>query len=178
MSRLWPKVRMKFFLWHSVCLTSNKPCPRTCGKTKTTQLENVTSRRRTTYIQEQLLELYDPSPSRQAKTLTKLGFHVVLYFHPVNAAWTPWGAWASCSITCGEGTRERSRECVFSHPECKGKTCSDEETGTRDIEKCFQTGAHSRNKKVWVVFCCTVGMERQIHLLFPNVHYGNWLETF
>ncbi len=84
------------------------------------------------------------------KDLDQVGIpcSIMVYSNPVDAAWTPWGAWASCSVSCGEGTRGRSRECQFAHPECKEETCSDKETGTSEVDKCFQTGAHSRNKKM------------------------------
>ena len=126
--------------WYPNNLKANHP---TLAK-RTTFVTKKTTTRTICWV------LWPVSALLQAKTLTKLRFYVLvvlLYFHPVDAAWTPWGAWASCSVTCGEGTRSRSRECQFAHPECKGKTCSDEKTGTRDVGKCFQTGAHIRNKK-------------------------------
>lgn len=40
----------------------------------------------------------------------------------VNGRLTPWGAWQSCTVSCGGGTQLRDRECRA--PRCKGAPCN------------------------------------------------------
>ena len=41
----------------------------------------------------------------------------------VNGAWREWGAYGSCSKTCGGGTRVRHRQCTAPRPSHGGKDC-------------------------------------------------------
>eukprot|EP00105_Crassostrea_gigas_P005928 XP_011419685.1 PREDICTED: coadhesin isoform X2 [Crassostrea gigas] len=45
---------------------------------------------------------------------------------PVDGNFSDWGAWTMCSVTCGGGTRMRSRTCTNPSPQFGGKECSDE----------------------------------------------------
>nr|XP_022322237.1 hemicentin-1-like isoform X1 [Crassostrea virginica] len=49
---------------------------------------------------------------------------------PVDAEWGVWGAWSTCSQTCGVGHRERSRTC--STPQNGGRYCAGDEV-QRDL---------------------------------------------
>ena len=37
--------------------------------------------------------------------------HILSHFIPDSPQWGDWGEWGSCSLTCDEGTKQRSRTC-------------------------------------------------------------------
>ena len=41
----------------------------------------------------------------------------------VDGQWSDWGSFGSCSVSCGAGTRTKTRECVYEDPNCKGASC-------------------------------------------------------
>ncbi|KAJ7341512.1 hypothetical protein JRQ81_005699 [Phrynocephalus forsythii] len=56
-------------------------------------------------------------------------------------SWSPWQAWSSCSVTCGDGIRQRHRDCLPSVPvlaqqECVGRL---RETSLCSLEECSTT---------------------------------------
>ncbi|XP_060580103.1 coadhesin-like [Ruditapes philippinarum] len=40
-----------------------------------------------------------------------------------NGGWTDWGQWSTCSVTCGDGLKSRSRTCTNPSPSPHGKYC-------------------------------------------------------
>ncbi|XP_060586718.1 coadhesin-like isoform X2 [Ruditapes philippinarum] len=52
---------------------------------------------------------------------------------PVNGQWAHWSSWTSCDVTCGKGTRQRSRTCTNPVPANGGPDC----TGAiRETDEC------------------------------------------
>ncbi|NP_001011066.1 complement factor properdin precursor [Xenopus tropicalis] len=39
---------------------------------------------------------------------------------PEDGGWSPWSPWSSCSVTCQDGTTQRSRRCDTPAPQCGG----------------------------------------------------------
>lgn len=46
-------------------------------------------------------------------------------FHPciVDGHWSQWGTWMPCTVTCGNGTQDRSRSCDNPKPLYGGQNC-------------------------------------------------------
>ncbi|WAR31220.1 HMCN1-like protein, partial [Mya arenaria] len=91
----------------------------------------------------------------------------------VDGGWSAWGAWGTCSATCGVGIKHRDRTCSNPTPSRFGNHCFGE----------------SRDDKICVLMSCTGGRSiskhhvllRQIvfyfnmdHLPLLDGHWSNW----
>ena len=56
----------------------------------------------------------------------------------VNGGWSEYGEWSSCTVSCEQGTRTRSRNCDNPPPGIGGQQCSGSEHETEDcnLESC------------------------------------------
>jgi hypothetical protein len=57
-------------------------------------------------------------------------FFTVAYGQAVNGNWGDWQTWSSCSVTCLQGTRSRSRNCDNPAASGGGAACSGDDTET------------------------------------------------
>ncbi|XP_023932371.1 uncharacterized protein LOC106151767 isoform X2 [Lingula anatina] len=62
-----------------------------------------------------------------------LKFNFVCEYDP-DGNWGIWGSWSSCSLSCGQGLRSRTRLCVYPVPAGTGKPCPGAD---RQTEFCF-----------------------------------------
>ncbi|XP_038613568.1 hemicentin-1 [Tachyglossus aculeatus] len=42
---------------------------------------------------------------------------------PVTGAWASWSSWSACTVSCGEGSRRRTRDCSAPAPQFGGRKC-------------------------------------------------------
>ncbi|XP_078312803.1 coadhesin-like [Crassostrea virginica] len=62
---------------------------------------------------------------------------------PIDGAWSSWGAYGTCSVTCGGGTQSRTRTCTNPTPQYGGAACPGTDTTSQDCNTqiCIIDGA-------------------------------------
>ena len=53
----------------------------------------------------------------------------------VDGGWSDWTAYDDCSVTCGDGSQTRSRECDSPEPSNGGSTCDGDSSETTACEE-------------------------------------------
>lgn len=48
---------------------------------------------------------------------------IYVFVSQVNGGWAEWTVWGSCSVSCGEGWRRRTRRCNNPPPSNSGADC-------------------------------------------------------
>ena len=59
---------------------------------------------------------------------------MVVLFTSGDGGWSPWTEWSKCSKSCGEGEKQRTRQCNNPVPNEFGKQC---EGNATDVVTCF-----------------------------------------
>lgn len=54
------------------------------------------------------------------------------FWSTVDGAWSSWGAYGTCSVTCGGGTQSRTRTCTNPTPQYGGAACPGTDTTSQD----------------------------------------------
>jgi hypothetical protein len=71
----------------------------------------------------------------------------------VNGEWSVWGAWGTCSLTCGGGQASRARTCSDPYPANGGLDCvgTSSEFGTCNNDSCptVAPGTYVNVSKMW-----------------------------
>ncbi|KAE8624442.1 hypothetical protein XENTR_v10005948 [Xenopus tropicalis] len=68
---------------------------------------------------------------------------------PVEGQWLEWGAWEKCSVTCFNGTQQRSRRCANTNQ--AGRDCRGQETETRECSNPDCPASHEVCKDEYVL---------------------------
>lgn len=61
----------------------------------------------------------------------------------VNGDWSSWGAWGTCSVTCGNGAETRVRKCSNPEPMYGGRPCQGHPTESRSCHPKYCSGMPS-----------------------------------
>uniref|UniRef100_K1QMN9 Neurotrypsin n=1 Tax=Magallana gigas TaxID=29159 RepID=K1QMN9_MAGGI len=82
---------------------------------------------------------------------------------PIDGKYSDWGAWASCSVTCGGGTQLRKRTCTNPPPQFGGKECSNESEQSENCNtnNCPVDGTYS-DWSAWMSCTVTCGGGTQL----------------
>ena len=52
-----------------------------------------------------------------------------------DGGWAPWGAYSTCTVTCGDGTMKRRRTCTKPKPLNGGRECVGRSTETTNCNE-------------------------------------------
>ncbi|NXE93182.1 HMCN1 protein, partial [Menura novaehollandiae] len=86
------------------------PCSETCGKGTQTRLRLCAS----------------PAPAHGGTRCRGPDTQLQLCHRrrcPVDGKWAPWSSWSACSVSCGGGSRQRTRHCSDPAPQFGGHKC-------------------------------------------------------
>lgn len=96
------------------------------------------------------------------------GYDLIGYFYSkaIDGNYTAWSKWSECSVTCGRGSRNRSRECINPSPQYGGKDCN--VLGpANDIQECNKSACRKS---------CSKAVFERFHVLLHNLYdYAVWL---
>ena len=72
-----------------------------------------------------------------------MGIHT-WYIHTVDGKWKVWSGWSSCSVSCGNGQRSRSRSCTNPAPLHGGRVCIGDKTDAQSctVKQCPSTSLY------------------------------------
>ncbi|XP_048584552.1 SCO-spondin isoform X3 [Nematostella vectensis] len=124
-------------------------CSVTCGNGTKTRSRNCTN----------------PEPLHGGNNCTNLGpnSQTIMCDHqacPINGGYSPWSNWTKCSVTCGNGTKTRSRNCTNPDPLHGGNNCTNlgpnSQTIMCDLQACPINGGYS-NWSNWTKCAVTCG---------------------
>ena len=63
--------------------------------------------------------------TQNAIALIKIGkFICIFYSSIVNGQWGDWSGWTACSVTCGDGVKNKTRSCDDPAPAHGGSHCT------------------------------------------------------
>ncbi|NWV42606.1 HMCN1 protein, partial [Grantiella picta] len=101
------------------------PCSTSCGKGTQTRLRLCTS----------------PAPAHGGSRCRGLDTQLQLCHRrrcPVDGKWSLWSSWSACSVSCGGGSRQRTRHCSDPAPQFGGHKCegSDIQTDFCNSDPC------------------------------------------
>ena len=69
----------------------------------------------------------------------------MIYNFTVDGAWSDWGEYSDCTVTCGAGSQTRSRDCNSPPPVNGGSSCMGDASETRDCDESTCPGMSCNN---------------------------------
>lgn len=95
-----------------------------------------------------------------------------LIFRPVDGKWSSWVSWGACSVSCGGGTRQRTRLCASPAPQNGGRQCEGNDV---HIDFCNSEPCPSESSQtlsaltVWILLtplkCTEASSNTQVHCI-------------
>uniref|UniRef100_A0AAQ6AQU4 Uncharacterized protein n=1 Tax=Amphiprion ocellaris TaxID=80972 RepID=A0AAQ6AQU4_AMPOC len=96
-----------------------------------------------------------------------------IFCSPVDGKWSSWVSWGACSVSCGGGTRQRTRLCASPTPQHGGRQCEGNDV---HIDFCNSDPCPSELFLLFIFYSVLLLLYHKcpVYLILFNGNWGPW----